>query len=84
MPTRRDFLLATGAAFSQAAAAQVGRPVPQSDKKVRLGVVGGGFGTQFYFHQHPNCQVTAVTDLRPDRRAALQKHYHCETAYASL
>ena len=84
---RRDLLYATGAARlapSQLAAMQVGRPAPQSTRKIRLGVVGGGFGSQFTFHEQPNCVVTAVTDLRADRRAKLQQVYRCDTAYASL
>lgn len=54
------------------------------DSKLRVGVVGGRFGTQFYFHEHPNSVVEAVADLRNDRRAALQKTYSCPKAYASL
>ncbi len=83
---RRDLLHATGAALlaPQLAAFQAGRPAPSSEKKIRMGVVGGGFGAQFSFHEHPNCTVTAVTDLREDRRAKLQQVYRCDTAYASL
>ena len=33
-----------------------------------MGVVGGGFGSSFQWHEHPNCIVTGVTDLRADRR----------------
>src|SRR5262245_44903062 len=32
-------------------------------KKLRMGIVGGGFGASFPWHEHPNCQVTAVSDL---------------------
>jgi predicted dehydrogenase len=49
-----------------------------------VGIVGGGFGTQFYFHEHPNATVEAVADLRADRRAALQKTYSCGKIYNSL
>ncbi len=38
--------------------------VAPSDNKVRIGVVGGGFGADFHFHEHPNCIVEAVSDLR--------------------
>ena len=55
-----------------------------SDRKVRIGVVGGGFGTDFYWHEHPQCTVEAVSDLRPERRARLQQVYKCEKAYESL
>jgi len=53
-------------------------------RKVRLGVVGGGFGRDFFWHQHPNCTVAAVSDLRPERRRALQDTYRCDQAYDSL
>jgi predicted dehydrogenase len=53
-------------------------------KKVRIGVVGGGFGTSFYWHQHPDCVVEAVSDLRPERRDALVKTYGCNKPYESL
>lgn len=39
---------------------------PVSDRKIRIGIVGGRFGTSFYFHEHPNCIVEAVSDLRDD------------------
>ena len=39
-----------------------------SDKKIRLGVVGGNFGLGFFFHEHPNCIVEAVSDLDTQRR----------------
>jgi len=82
---RREFLLGTGAlAAAGLMLGQAGRPAPDSAKKIRLGVVGGGFGTQFYFNEHPNCQVTAVTDLRADRRQKLRDTYRCDTAYDSL
>ena len=29
---------------------------------MRIGVVGGGFRTQFYWHVHPHCTVAAVSD----------------------
>ena len=53
-------------------------------KKVRIGVVGGGFGTDFYWHQHPDCIVEAVSDLRADRRERLMKVYNCTKSYPSL
>lgn len=33
---------------------------PRPTKKLRIGVVGGGFGSHFYWHEHPDCEVTAV------------------------
>jgi len=53
-------------------------------RKVRIGVVGGSFGRSFYFHEHPDCVVEAVSDLRPERRKALQETYRCAKAYGSL
>jgi predicted dehydrogenase len=85
---RRELLYATGGAAAalprSVAAMQVGRAAPASTARIRLGVVGGGFGSQFSFHEHPNCTVTAVTDLRSDRRAKLQQVYRCDTGYDSL
>src|SRR5688572_8327834 len=72
--TRREFIGASTALL----AAQ------ESTRRLRVGIVGGGFGTQFYFHEHPNAVVEAVADLRADRRAALQKTYSCGKAYNSL
>jgi predicted dehydrogenase len=53
-------------------------------RKLRLGVVGGRFGASFYFHEHPNCTVEAVADLRPDRQSTLAKRYLCTKTYPSL
>ncbi len=56
----------------------------KSAKVIRLGVLGGGFGAAFYWHEHPNCVVEAVCDLLPERREALMKTYQCSKAYTSL
>jgi predicted dehydrogenase len=53
-------------------------------EKVRIGVVGGGFGCSFQWHEHPGCVVEAVSDLRPEARKHLMKTYHCKKAYDSL
>ena len=89
MPNRREFLIATGqlalAAGASSSGLAAGKPAPtDAAKKVRLGVVGGGFGSRFYFHEHPNCRVTAVSDLRADRRKRLRDTYHCDNVYDSL
>lgn len=34
----------------------------ESDKKLRIGVVDGGLGMAFLWHEHPNCEVTAAAD----------------------
>ncbi len=84
--SRRDFLSAVGAAalLGAAAAETLAAPRLGSDRKVRIGIVGGGFGAAFQWHLDPNCIVEAVSDLRADRRARLQKVYRCEKAYESL
>jgi predicted dehydrogenase len=55
-----------------------------SERRIRVGVVGGGFGCAFQWHEHPNCEVVAVSDLRTDRRARLTRTYGCERTYESL
>ncbi len=55
-----------------------------SEKKLRIGVVGGSFGAGFFFNEHPNCIVEAVSDLRPERREHLMKVYRCAKSYESL
>ena len=78
MESRRDFL---GQRLIDAAALAAEM---EGGRRVRIGVVGGGFGTQFYWHEHPNRTVAAVTDLRADRRERLRQTYRCDTPYASL
>ena len=55
-----------------------------SQHKIRIGIIGGRFGLGFQFHEHPNCIVEAVSDLRSDRREALMKKYKCTKSYNSL
>ena len=55
-----------------------------SARKIRIGVVGGGFGAAFHWHRDPNCIVEAVSDLREDRRKHLQDVYQCDKPYPSL
>jgi len=78
MNTRREFLAAGAAVTARFAFAQ------PADRKVRIGIVGGRFGATFYFHEHPNCIVQAVSDLRPERAAALARVYKCSKSYESL
>lgn len=89
--SRRGFLAAGAAAVSAMPALAAGlenvtKPAwaPTTDKKVRIGVVGGGFGLAFHWHEHPNCIVEAVSDLIPERRDMLQGRYECGKAYESL
>ena len=53
-------------------------------KKLRIGVVGGGFGAAFPWHQHPNCVVTAVADFRDDRRKHLSSVFGCDNIYGEF
>ena len=82
---RRKFLQITGAATATVALTTPGAfAAGTSARKIRLGVVGGNFGRAFYWHEHPDCVVAAVSDLIPARREALMKTYRCSTAYESL
>ncbi len=94
--TRRDALKMTslaalGTQAAGGALAELLTKLPMEDaqaaasnRKVRIAVVGGGFGASFHWHQDPNCEVTAVTDLRPDRRRVLSERYRCDAVYESL
>jgi predicted dehydrogenase len=60
---------------------------PFSDRKIRVGLVGYGvckFSAAFEFQNHPNVEVVAVSDLFPDRCAALSQAVKCEKTYPSL
>lgn len=82
--TRREFIkqnaiLAGGAMVSPGVFS-----LEPSAKKIRIGVVGGNFGRQFYWNEHPGCIVEAVSDLIPERRKALMDTYKCSKSYPSL
>jgi predicted dehydrogenase len=90
--SRRQFL-GTGAALTAGAATLAAAQLAMaaevtweqaSDKKIRMGIVGGGFGCSFHWHEHPNCTVQAVSDLIPERRNALMEKYQCAKSYESL
>ncbi len=60
---------------------------PVSDRRLRVGIVGYGvcsFGAAFSFQDHPNVEIVAVSDLVPDRCAALARACRCEKTYPSL
>jgi len=84
--SRRGFLHATSTAALVGSMVAAGPAQAQlkSDRRIRVGVVGGGFGASFQWHLDPNCTVEAVSDLRPDRRSRLQRVYKCQKAYESL
>jgi hypothetical protein len=89
--TRRKFLQGVGGTAATFAARSVGSarantmaPVagpPATVRRVRIGIVGGGFGSAFQWHMHPDCQVTAVCDVRQDRLQHLAQVYHCDNSY---
>lgn len=60
---------------------------PYTDRKLRVGLVGYGvcqFAAEFYFQNHPNVEVVAVSDLIPERCVALSQRVKCEKTYPSL
>jgi predicted dehydrogenase len=92
--SRREFLRRGGIALAGAALAPSLVAATESraqetkgmgaSKKIRIGVVGGGFGAAFHWHQDPNSVVEAVSDLRDDRRKHLMDVYKCDKSYPSL
>ncbi|MBZ5564754.1 MAG: Gfo/Idh/MocA family oxidoreductase [Acidobacteriia bacterium] len=86
---RREFLKGIGAAGVVAAVPAVtaaGGVFPRrlSDKVVKIGVVGGNFGSLFQWHLDPNCRVTAVCDLREDRLKRMVEAYGPASQYRSF
>jgi len=84
---RRGFLHDAGATVLVGSVARrigLAGPELKSERKVRIGVVGGGFGAHFQWHLHLNCIVEAMSDLIPGRRRRLQNIYRCAKAYESL
>ena len=82
---RRNFLRTAGVgATALALTPRFAFADNKSKRKIRIGIVGGGFGADFYFHEHPNCIVEAVSDLITDRREYLMKVYKCSKSYGSL
>src|SRR5690606_14374346 len=84
--TRRSFLTKTGIIGTSMVVGSrfAFAGLPATDRKVKIGIVGGRFGSSFYFHEHPNCIIEAVSDLRKDRRDHLMKVYGCQKSYESL
>lgn len=72
-----------GASIVKPGVAELERP-SSTGRRIRIGVVGGGFGTSFYWHEHPQCRVEAVSDLRPERLEGLKQVYRCDKGYSSL
>jgi predicted dehydrogenase len=92
--SRRMFLQAAGSAAAGIVLTPSGfseeQPAvwnPVSDRRLRVGLVGYGvsrFSSAFSFQHHPNVEVVAVSDLVPDRCAALAAEVKCAKTYPSL
>lgn len=80
----RRVVLQSGTAAALAAAARPAFAANTAPKKIRIGIVGGRFGRSFQWHEHPDCIVAAVSDLRPERRDGLMQTYRCQKSYPSL
>ncbi len=85
--SRRSFLQQGGVAASAASAtaSAAAPPGPRPDgKKVRSGIVGGRFGMSFQWHLQPDCEVSAVCDIRSDRLQALGEVYRTGNTYENF
>src|SRR5262245_58412280 len=94
--TRRKFLKGIGKsavsvtaaghlAASSLSATPAGAAGPRpSEKQIRIGIVGGGFGASFQWHLDPNCKVAALCDLREDRLKRLADAYGQSQTYKSF
>jgi predicted dehydrogenase len=86
--SRRSFIksgsmAAVGATVSTGLATSVS--AQRRSTKLRVGVVGGRFGSNFWaFKLHPDCEVVAVSDLRPKRLARMVEVFECNKTYSSL
>jgi len=80
----RRTCLKAGAALAAGAWARPLFAADTAPRKIRIGIVGGRFGRSFQWHEHPDCVVAAVSDLRPERCDALMKTYRCTKSYPSL
>ncbi len=83
--SRRDFVKqGTAVAASMTLPLRLPKDMIWPSKKLRIGIVGGRFGCSFQFHEHPDCIVEAVSDLRSERRQRLMQTYQCDKSYHSL
>src|SRR5882724_10484305 len=95
--TRRKFLAEVGASAvaiasvrnlnasnitANSSASSLGPRAPE--RVVNVGVVGGGFGSQFQWHLDPNCKVVALCDLRADRLKDLTTAYGRAQTYKTF
>jgi len=57
------------------------------DRKIKMGLVGFGycqFGLAFSLQNHPNVELVAVSDIIPERCAAMAQAAKCAKTYPSL
>ncbi len=54
-----------------------GRPT----RRVGIGIVGGGFGSHFPWHQHPDARVVAVCDKHELQLQVLAQKYRCDAVF---
>ena len=59
-------------------------PATNTAPKRSVSAPSGAAWLAFPWHKHPDSVVTAVADLRPDRRENLMRTYACSTAYRSI
>ena len=71
-------------AAAQSTSAQSPPGGRSSGRTVRIGIVGGGFGSSFQWHLDPRCRVTAVCDIRADRLQRLSEVYKCGNTYTGF
>ena len=79
---RRTFLMgaAAGVTVAGMAHAQAKQPLPKPNT-VRIGIVGGEFGSTFLWHLDPQCEVVAVCDIDDTALNRLKEVYHCDNGY---
>src|SRR5262245_16960792 len=80
-PISRRNLFRSAATASLASAV---RPASAQSKHVKIGIVGGNFGSGFQWHLAPDCEVAAVCDINPPRLDRLAQVYHCSSTYKGL
>jgi len=68
---RRNFIKSSAMISAAAVSSPAMLCANTTPKKIRIGVVGGGFGCSFQWHEHPDCIVEAVS-------------YNCAKTYPSL
>jgi len=82
--SRRSVMKSAVAGLGLLAGGRIAMPADTAPKKIRMGVVGGGFGAAHLWDEEPDCVVEAVSDLREDRRRGLAQRFKCGKTYNSL